>query len=137
METSRPASGTKAMRKSPSSTKGRRSIMAFYMLQGRYTHDAIHNLITKPEDRSKAATSVVKAAGGKLHNYFMSLGEYDFVALMEFPDDQAAVATSMAVAAGGHVSGMRTTKLLTPAEAMKCMELAGSASKSLPIPKGK
>jgi hypothetical protein len=43
----------------------------------------------------------------------------------------------MAVAAGGHVSGMTTTKLLTPAEAMKAMAMANSAAPSLPLPKGK
>jgi len=111
--------------------------MGHYMLQGRYTSGAIKSLISKPEDRSKAAASVAKAAGGKLNQYFMSLGEYDFMAVIEFPNDEAATACSMAVAAGGHVSGMTTTKLLTPAEAMKAMSLAGSAAPSLPLPKGK
>jgi uncharacterized protein with GYD domain len=111
--------------------------MAFYMLQGRYNQGAIKNLMAKPEDRSKAAASVAKACGGKLHDYFMSLGEYDFMALMEFPNDESATACSMAVAAGGHVSGMTTTKLLTPAEAMKAMAAANLAAASLPLPKGK
>src|SRR6202158_4763028 len=106
--------------------------MAFFMLQGRYTQGAIKNLISKPEDRSKAA-----AAGGKLHQYYMSRGKYDFVAIMEFPNVEAATACSMAVAAGGHVSGMTTTKLLTPAEAMKAMALANTAAPALPLPKGK
>jgi uncharacterized protein with GYD domain len=100
--------------------------MGHYMLQGRYNHSAIKNLIGKPEDRSKAAASVAKAAGGKLHQYFMSLGDYDFVAIMEFPNDESATACSMT-----------TTKLLTPAEAMKAMAMAGSAAPSLPLPKGK
>ena len=111
--------------------------MAHYMLQGRYNQGAIKNLMAKPEDRSKAAASVAKACGGKLHDYFMSLGEHDFMAIMEFPNDESATACSMAVAAGGHVSGMTTTKLLTPAEAMKAMAMANSAAASLPLPKGK
>lgn len=111
--------------------------MPFYMLQGRYTQDAIKKLMARPEDRSKAAASVAKACGGKLHDYFMSLGKYDFMAVMEFPNDEAATSCSMAVAAGGHVSGMTTTKLLTPAEAMKSMAMANAAASSLPLPKGK
>jgi uncharacterized protein with GYD domain len=111
--------------------------MAFFMLQGRYTTGAIKNLMAKPEDRSKAAAAVAKACGGKLHQYYMSLGKYDFMAIMEFPNVEAVTACSMAVAAGGHVSGMTTTKLLTPAEAMKAMALANSAAPSLPLPKGK
>ena len=54
---------------------------------------------------------MAKACGGKLHEYYMSLGKYDFMAVMEFPNDESATACSMAVAAGGHVSGMTTTKL--------------------------
>jgi uncharacterized protein with GYD domain len=110
---------------------------AFFMLQGRYTQGAIKNLMAKPEDRSKAAASVAKACGGTLLQYYMSLGKYDFMAVMEFPNVEAATACSMAVAAGGHVSDMTTTKLLTPAEAMKAMALANSAAPSLPLPKGK
>jgi uncharacterized protein with GYD domain len=110
---------------------------AFFMLQGRYTQGAIKNLMAKPEDRSKAAAAVAKACGGTLLQYYMSLGKYDFMAIMEFPNVEAATACSMAVAAGGHVSDMTTTKLLTPAEAMKAMALANSAAPSLPLPKGK
>jgi uncharacterized protein with GYD domain len=107
------------------------------MLQGRYTQGAIKNLINNPEDRSKAATAVVTAAGGKLLQYFMSFGKYDFVALSEFPNDESAAASSMAVGSVGHVSGLITTKLMTPAEAMKAMATAGAAAKSLSAPKGK
>jgi uncharacterized protein with GYD domain len=110
---------------------------AFFMLQGRYTQGAIKNLMAKPEDRSKAAAAVAKACGGTLLQYYMSLGKYDFMAVMEFPNVEAATACSMAVAAGGHVSDMTTTKLLTPEEAMKAMALANSAAPSLPLPKGK
>jgi uncharacterized protein with GYD domain len=110
---------------------------AFFMLQGRYTQGAIKNLMAKPEDRSKAAAAVAKACGGTLLQYYMSLGKYDFMAIMEFPNVEAATACSMAVAAGGHVSDMTTTKLLTPEEAMKAMALANSAAPSLPLPKGK
>jgi uncharacterized protein with GYD domain len=111
--------------------------MGFFMLQGRYNQSAIKSLMAKPEDRSKAAAAIAKACGGKLHNYFMCLGEHDFMAIMEFPNVESVTACAMAVAAGGHVSGMTTTKLLTPAEAMKAMAMAGAAAPSLPLPKGK
>jgi uncharacterized protein with GYD domain len=73
--------------------------MAHYMLQGRYNQGAIKNLMARPEDRSKAAASVAKACGGKLHDYFMSLGKYDFMAIMEFPNDESATACSPAMSA--------------------------------------
>ncbi len=111
--------------------------MGYYMLQGRYTADTIRKLVANPEDRSKAAAWSAKVNGGKCHNYFMSLGDYDFMALMEFPNDEAATATSMLVASAGHVSGMKTTKLLTGAEAAKAMAAAGKAFQTFPVPKGK
>jgi uncharacterized protein with GYD domain len=111
--------------------------MGFYMLQGRYTSEAIKAMVANPQDRSKAAAWVAKAHGGKLHNYFMSMGDYDFMALMEFPNDEAAAATSMATASAGHIAGMKTTKLLTGAEAVKAMTAAGAAAKTFPAPKAK
>ena len=111
--------------------------MGFYMIQGCYTQPAIKNLVARPENRSKAGGALVKALGGKLHQYFMSFGEYDFVAIVEMPDDQAAAAASMALGSAGHLSGVKTTKLMTVDEAMAAMAAAGAAASSLAVPKGK
>ena len=111
--------------------------MGFYMLQGCYTQPAMKNLVAKPENRTKAGGALIKALGGKMHQYFMSFGEYDFVAIVEMPDDQAAAAASMALGGAGHLSGVRTTKLMTGDEAMAAMAAAGAAATSLAVPKGK
>ena len=111
--------------------------MTYYMLQGRYTQAAVKNLVAHPEDRTNAGEGLTKAAGGKLHQYFVSFGEYDFVAIVELPDDQAAAATSMALGAAGHLTGVKTTKLMTGAEAMAAMAAAGGAAATLAVPKGK
>jgi len=42
----------------------------------------------------------------------------------------------MAGGSVGHLSDLKTTKLMTPTEAMKAMATAGTAAKSLPPPKG-
>jgi len=110
--------------------------MPFYMLQGRYTTASIKALVQKPEDRSKAAAAVVEANGGKLHNYFMSLGEYDFVVINEFPGDEGAAALAMTVGAAGVATDLKTTKLLTPDTVRKAMTSAGTAGKSYSAPKG-
>ena len=111
--------------------------MPHYMFQGNYTGEAIRALAARPEDRSEAAGKLAKALGGKLREYFMSFGDHDFVAIAELPDDEAAAALSFAVSAAGHVAGMTTTKLLTPAEAMKAMGRAGGGKVSIKPPKGK
>jgi len=113
------------------------TIMGFYMLQGRYSQAAIKNLVAAPEDRSRAAADIVKAAGGKMHSFFNSFGEYDFLAIMELPDDQAAGAVSMAGGAAGHICDLKTTKLFTGSEAKAAMKAAGEVATSVRPPKGK
>jgi uncharacterized protein with GYD domain len=105
------------------------------MFQGRFSAETLKRLLAKPEDRSKAAAKIAKASGGRLHRYFMSLGEYDFVSILELPDE-AAASCAMAVAASGVTTHMATTRLLTPTEAMDSMAKAQSAAPSLPLPKG-
>ena len=114
----------------------REETMPFYMLQGRYTTASIKALVQKPEDRSKAAAAVVEANGGKLHSFFMSLGEYDFVVISEFPGDDAAAALAMTVGAAGVATDLKTTKLLTPDMVHKAMTSARAAGKSYSAPKG-
>jgi uncharacterized protein with GYD domain len=111
--------------------------MSFYMIQGCYTQTAIKHLTQHPENRSKAGAAVVKALGGRLHQYFMSFGEHDFVAIVELPDDQAAAATSMVLGGAGHLTGIKTTKLMTGEEAKSAMQAAGGAASTLTVPKGK
>jgi len=110
--------------------------MPHYMFQGNYTGEAIRALTARPEDRSEAAGKLAKSLGGKLRDYFVSFGEHDFVAIAELPDDEAAAALSFAVSAAGHIARMTTTKLLTPAEAMKAMGRAGGKA-LIKAPKGK
>ena|SRR5689334_10889485 len=111
--------------------------MPFYMVQGRYTQSAIKNLISNPEDRSKPSAALVKAAGGKLLQYFWCLGDYDFMAIVELPSDEAAVSISLAAGSVGHVTGLKTTRLMTAAESVKAMAAAKGVVKSIPAPKGK
>ena len=110
--------------------------MAYYMFQGRFSAETLERLLARPEDRSKAAAKIAKANGGRLHRYFISLGEYDFVSILELPDDDAAASCAMTVAASGVTTHMATTRLLTPAEAMNSMAKAQSAAPSLPLPIG-
>jgi uncharacterized protein with GYD domain len=111
--------------------------MPHYMYQGNYTGEAIRRLVSRPEDRSKVAAKLASSVGGKLREYFMSFGEHDFVAIMDLPDDEAAATLSFAVSAAGHITNMRTTKLLTPAEATKAMGRAGGGKALIKPPKGK
>jgi uncharacterized protein with GYD domain len=53
--------------------------MPIFISQGRYSQSALKGMIAKPEDRSRAASQLVKKAGGKLLSYYLTFGEYDFL----------------------------------------------------------
>ena len=55
-----------------------------------------------------AATSQMEAAGGKLIDFYMVMGEYDYVAISEWPSEEAAMTFLLALGSQGNV---RTTTL--------------------------
>ena len=57
--------------------------MPIYITQGHYTREAISGMVAAPEDRSKALKKLVEAAGGKLIAWYLTFGEYDFIAISE------------------------------------------------------
>ena len=105
-------------------------MMAYYMLQGRYSPASIKAMVSKPQDREASAMALAESLGCKLHNFFFAFGQDDFVAIMEAPDDATMAALSLTVGASGGFSGGSTTKLMTAKEAMRAMEKANKAAGS-------
>jgi uncharacterized protein with GYD domain len=91
--------------------------MPIYITQGRYTRDAIKGMIVRPEDRADAVSRLLAKAGGRLIGYYLTFGEYDFLAIAEVPNDVQAAAVLLAAASGGGVSDLRTTVAMTAVEA--------------------
>jgi uncharacterized protein with GYD domain len=108
--------------------------MPFYMLHGRYSPSAIKAMVSNPQDREASAKKLSESLGAKLHSFFFTFGEEDFVAIIEAPDDATAAALSMTVGASGGFSGGATTKLMTSKEAMKAMAAAKKAAESYKPP---
>ncbi len=51
--------------------------MTIFITHGRYTHNAIANMIANPEDRWENAQKLIEAVGGKLLNFYLTyLGRY-------------------------------------------------------------
>ncbi|HSR71396.1 MAG TPA: GYD domain-containing protein [Kiloniellales bacterium] len=99
--------------------------MTIYITQGRYTREAITGMIDKPEDRTEAVSALVEAAGGKLLDYYVTFGEYDFLAIIEGGKDQTNVVAALLTAAStGGVTDMRTTVAMSTKDAMKAMKAA-------------
>ncbi len=84
--------------------------MATFIIQGRFSAQAIRGLVAKPEDRSRAVAKLIAACGGKLKDYYMTTGENDFLIIAEAPDGEDAVVASMAAAASGTVSKLTTSR---------------------------
>ena len=99
--------------------------MAFYMIQGAYTAEALATMAKNPQDRSIPVRELVQKAGGRLISVYFCFGEYDVVVLVELPDDSAATAVALAAVSPGHLKAYKTTKLFTVEETMEAMRKAG------------
>ena len=73
---------------------------------------------------------MIEAIGGKLHHFFFAFGTNDIVAIIEVPDEKAMIVGSLLVAASGAITGGSTTKLISNADAMEAMGMAGAVASS-------
>jgi uncharacterized protein with GYD domain len=88
--------------------------MATYVTLYRWTEQGIKNVKASP-DRITAAKKAVEAQGGKLNNIYVTMGEYDLVAISEWPDEKAAIAFALTLGSQGNVR-TTTMRALTQSE---------------------
>ena len=69
-------------------------------------------------DRLEASEEGMKAAGGKLISYHLTMGRYDAVAIAEFPDAEAAAKTALTIGRQGNIR-TETLQAFTRKEAEK------------------
>ena len=106
--------------------------MSHYLFQAAYTHEAVQTLLSNPQDRTAALQAPIEKLGGKIHSVFLSFGDYDAVAILEMPDNVSAAAIALAISAGGACRNVKTTPLLTGAEAIDAAKkAAGSGYRSM------
>jgi uncharacterized protein with GYD domain len=117
------------------STEERKS-MPIYITQGRYTREAIKGMIVKPEDRFEALSRHVNRVGGKLLQYYLTFGEYDFLTVIEAPGETQMAAVLLAAAGSGGITGLHTTVAMTSIEAKGAFAAAGDLSPSYRSPGG-
>jgi uncharacterized protein with GYD domain len=104
--------------------------MPTYITQGRYTRDAVKGMIVKPEDRADAVARLLSKVGGRLISYYLTFGEYDFLAIAEAPNDVQMAAALLAAGSGGGVTDLRTTVALTSIEAKGALAAASDLAPS-------
>ena len=88
--------------------------MQTYITLLNWTQQGIQNVKDSPSrlDKAKAAT---KAAGGEMKAFYMTLGSYDMVAVIEAPDDAAFAKVMLAITTHGGVRS-QTLKAFTEDE---------------------
>ena len=91
--------------------------MPHFVTLVRYTQQGIANIKESPA-RLDAAKKAAKAAGGKIHSWYLTMGRYDAVLISEFPDDEAGAKFLLAIGALGNVTS-ETLKAFTEAEYRK------------------
>lgn len=81
--------------------------MATYLVLGNYTEQGIKNIKDSPK-RLDAARDLAKSMGAEFKEFYLTLGAYDFVTVVEAPSDAIAARFALAAASRGAV---RTTTL--------------------------
>jgi uncharacterized protein with GYD domain len=101
--------------------------MSSYLVQCSYSSPALAALIANPHDRSEHVKKVAKKLGGKISGSWLSFGDYDLVLIVEMPDNISVAALALAAAAGGSLKSVKTTPLMSTADALAALKKAATS----------
>src|SRR5207247_4890 len=93
--------------------------MPTYIALLRYTQQGITDAKNGPA-RLDAAKEAYRRAGGELKAFYLTMGQYDGVAIADLPDDTTAARLVLAIGAQGNLRS-ETMKAFTEAEYKKIM----------------
>jgi uncharacterized protein with GYD domain len=91
--------------------------MPHYIMLFRYTQKGAENIKASPA-RLDAAKKGIEAAGGKIKGFYLTMGQYDAVSIVELPNDDAAAKLALATASQGNIRG-ETLRAFTEEEYRK------------------
>jgi uncharacterized protein with GYD domain len=91
--------------------------MPHFVTLVRYTQQGMSKIKESPA-RLDAARKAAEKAGGKIHDWYLTMGHYDAVLISEFPNDEAAARFMLSVGAQGNIS-TETLKAFNEAEYRK------------------
>ncbi len=81
-------------------------VLSNFVILGNWTDQGIRNVQNAPE-RIKTTRSMIEKVGGKMQ-IFLTMGEYDFVMVVEIPKDEDMAAVLLCLGSMGNV---RTTSM--------------------------
>jgi uncharacterized protein with GYD domain len=76
--------------------------MPTYITLLRFTQQGIETIKESPA-RLEKAKAAIKAAGGELKAFYLTMGGYDAVVISDAPSNEAYARTMLSIAAGGNV----------------------------------
>jgi uncharacterized protein with GYD domain len=76
--------------------------MPTYVILANYTHQGIQTIKDSPK-RVDGVRKMIKEMGGDLKEFYLTLGQYDFVAVAEAPSDEVVAKVLLAVGSAGNV----------------------------------
>lgn len=76
--------------------------MPTYIVLINYTQQGIENIKAGPS-RLDAAKEAAKAMGGEIKGFYLTMGRYDLVAIVEAPDDESVAKLVLAFGLGGAI----------------------------------
>ena len=82
--------------------KGEMKRMPIYVVLGKFTQEGIAKIKDSPA-RLEAARKVAKSVGGEIKEFYYTMGQYDFVAVLELPSNEATMKTALIVSGAGAV----------------------------------
>jgi len=91
--------------------------MPHYLTLIRWTPQGVAR-IKDSTSRLDTARQAAQASGGKIHDWYLLMGEYDGMFISEFPDDQQLARFMLSVGAQGNVTTL-TMKAFPEAEYRK------------------
>jgi uncharacterized protein with GYD domain len=78
------------------------SSMPTYIVLTNFTQQGIANIKDGPS-RLDAAKAAVKAAGGEFKEFYLTMGRYDSVSIIEGPDDESMAKVALAIGSQGAI----------------------------------
>jgi uncharacterized protein with GYD domain len=76
--------------------------MATYIVLSRYTQQGIEKIKDSPA-RLDAAKKAFRAMGAEIKEFYLTMGRYDFVVVVEAPDDETVAKLALATGSLGNV----------------------------------
>ena len=102
--------------------------MLTFLVLVAYTQKAWDVLVRNPQNRIEIVRPVVEGLGGKIESGYLSLANYEVVAIAQMPDNVSMAALSMAFMAEFAVKSVKTIPLITWDESIEAMNKARKAA---------